>query len=93
MGRRKNNPSLVKELIDGRWTMDHDEFTEKYNSLSSSDMSKVADAIDGMEEEFFNMDDDDDDDEDPGVYRSYSDYLRSGGLVDPCEDALWLDDL
>lgn len=61
MGRRKNNPDLVQELIDGRWTMDQDEFEEKYASLSSSDMSKVADAINGMEAEW--MDDDDDDGE------------------------------
>ena len=26
MGRRKNNPSLVEELIEGRWTMNQDEF-------------------------------------------------------------------
>ena len=43
------------------------------------------------EEGFFDTDDDDDDD--PGVYRSYSDYLRSGEPVDPCKDALWLNDL
>ncbi len=41
MGRRKNNPELVEELIEGRWTMDQDEFEEKYFSLSSSDMGKV----------------------------------------------------
>ena len=52
MGRRKNNPDLVNELIDGRWTMDQDEFEQKYSSLSSSDMSKVGEAIDGMEAEF-----------------------------------------
>lgn len=66
MGRRKNNPDLVKELIDGRWSMDQDEFEEKYASLSSSDMSIVADAIDGMEDEWMGelMDDDDEDDYD-----------------------------
>lgn len=63
MGRRKNNPDLVNELIDGRWTMDQDEFEEKYYSLSSSNVSKVASAIDGMEDEFMNgLDDEDDDD-------------------------------
>ncbi len=56
MGRRKNNPDLVEELIEGRWTMDQDEFEEKYYSLSSSDMSKVSDAIDGMEDEFMSQD-------------------------------------
>lgn len=61
MGRRKNNPELVDELIEGRWTMDQDEFEQKYFSLSSSDRSKVADAIDGMESEF--MQDDDEDEE------------------------------
>ena len=62
MGRRKNNPELVEELIEGRWTMDQEEFEEKYESLSSSDMSKVADAIYGMEDEA--MDEYDEDDED-----------------------------
>lgn len=56
MGRRKNNPDLVEELIEGRWTMDQGEFEEKYNSLSSSDMGKVGEVINGMEAEF--MDDD-----------------------------------
>lgn len=51
MGRRKNNPSLVEELIEGRWTMNQDEFEEKYNSLSSNDMSKVSGAIYNMENE------------------------------------------
>ena len=68
MGRRKNNPDLVDELIEGRWTMDQDEFEEKYNSLSSSDRSKVADVIDGMEDEFMNGFDDDDDGERISVY-------------------------
>lgn len=58
MGRRKNNPDLVDELIEGRWTMDNDEFEEKYNSLSSNDKSKVANVINGMEDEFINDDDD-----------------------------------
>lgn len=59
MGRRKNNPELVEELIDGRWDMDQDEFEKKYYSLSSSDMSKVSEAIYGMEDEWNNDDDDD----------------------------------
>ena len=54
MGRRKNNPELVEELIEGRWTIDDEEFEEKYNSLSNSDMWKVADAIYGMEDELMN---------------------------------------
>lgn len=56
MGRRKNNPDLVQELIDERWTMDQDEFEEKYYSLSSSDMSKVGEAINDMEDEFMSDD-------------------------------------
>ncbi len=62
MGRRRNNPDLVDELIEGRWTMDQDEFEEKYYSLSSSDMSKVAEAINGVEDEFMNGDYDDGED-------------------------------
>ena len=57
MGSRKNNPELVQELIDGRWTMDQDEFEEKYYSLSRSDMSKVSEVIDGMEDELMGDDD------------------------------------
>lgn len=70
MGRRKNNPSLVEELISGRWTMDQTEFERKYYSLSSSDMYEVGRAIDRMEAEFMSddfdslFDDDDDDDDD-----------------------------
>ena len=33
MGRRKNNPDLVDELIEGRWTMDQDEFEKKYYEI------------------------------------------------------------
>ncbi len=76
MGRRKNNPGLVQELIDGRWTMDQDEFEEKYASLSSSDMSKVADAINGMEAEW--MDDDDDDGESLSVYDAALIWVSNG---------------
>lgn len=61
MGRRKNNPDLVQELIDGRWTMNQDEFEEKYNSLSSSDMSKVSGVIYNMENEDYDGDSDDED--------------------------------
>lgn len=39
-----DNPDLVDELIDGRWTMDEEEFDQKYASLNSSDMFKVASA-------------------------------------------------
>ena len=61
MGRRKNNPELVEELIEGRWTMDQEEFEEKYFSLSSDDMAKVGAAISDMEKEFFSDLDDDED--------------------------------
>lgn len=49
--------------------MPQDEFEEKYYSLSRSDMSKVAEAIHGMESELMNNtlsdeDDDVDDDDD-----------------------------
>ena len=56
MGRRKNNPFLVDELIDGLWTMDDDEFNEKFDSLSSSDQSKVSNAIYNMENELLGDD-------------------------------------
>jgi hypothetical protein len=61
MGRRSNNPDLVQELIDRRWdkSLSQEEYTEKYNSLSSSDMSEVASAIGGMERELLGDDDDD----------------------------------
>ncbi|MCL2882303.1 MAG: hypothetical protein FWF45_05370 [Coriobacteriia bacterium] len=54
MGRRANNPDLVEELIDRRWdeSLPQEEYEEKYNSLSSSDMGKVAGAINKMEDEF-----------------------------------------
>lgn len=62
MGRRRNNPDLVQELIDRRWdgTMSEQEYSEKYFSLSSSDMSQVEAAIYGMEAEAFARDEDED---------------------------------
>lgn len=51
MGRRKDNPELVNELINGLWTMDQNEFETKYNSLSSNDMSTVSAAIYRMEKD------------------------------------------
>ncbi len=63
MGRRKSNPGLVDELIEGRWTMPQDEFEEKYFSLNSADQAVVDDAIYSMEDEFMNSDDDDDEDD------------------------------
>ena len=47
MGRRKDNPDLVDELIDGLWTMNQSEF--EYNSLSSNDMNIVSAAINRMQ--------------------------------------------
>ena len=49
--RRKNNPSLVQELIDGLFDMPQDEFEEKYSTLNRSDMLKVDNASD---EAFYN---------------------------------------
>lgn len=57
MGRRRNNPDLVQELIDRRWDDTMSDWDEKYSSLSSSDMSQVAAAVGGMEAEL--LDDDD----------------------------------
>ena len=53
MGRRKNNPELVAELIDNLWNENYsqEEFERKYYSLSSSDMSEVSDAIGRMEKQ------------------------------------------
>ena len=55
MGRRKNNPELVEKLIEDRWTLDHDRWEERYETLSKSDKSKVGDAILGMEKELEDM--------------------------------------
>ena len=58
MPRKKNNPGLVKELIDNLWNENYsqEEFEEKYNSLNSNDMWKVAKEIDKMEDIFLNGD-------------------------------------
>ena len=63
MGRRSNNPELVQELINNKWndTFGADEYTEKFNSLSSSDKSEVSAAIDNMESEFMEDESDEDD--------------------------------
>lgn len=53
MGRRRNNPELVEELIDNLWTLDHDDWDAKYESLSGSDKHKVAGAVNDMEKEYF----------------------------------------
>ena len=55
MGRRKNNPELVEELIEDRWTMDDDQWTEKYDTLSASDKSMVGEAVLDMEKELYDM--------------------------------------
>lgn len=62
MGRRRNNPELVEELLDNLWTLDHDDFDAKNESLSMSDKHKVAGAIAHMEEELLSDGDNDDDD-------------------------------
>ena len=58
MPRKKNNPSLVKELIDNLWNENYSQgkFEENYNSLNSDDMWKVAKEIDKMEEKLLNDD-------------------------------------
>ncbi len=62
MGRRRNNPELVEELIDNLWTLDHDDWDAKYESLSRSDKHKVAGAVNDMEKEYFADTSEDDDD-------------------------------
>ena len=62
MGRRRNNPELVEELIDNLWTLDHDAWDAKYESLSGSDKHKVAGAVNDMEKEYFADTTTDDDD-------------------------------
>lgn len=62
MGRRRNNPELVEELIDNLWTLDHDDWDAKYESLSGSDKYKVAGAVNDMEKEYFADTTTDDDD-------------------------------
>lgn len=62
MGRRRNNPELVEELIDNLWTLDHDDWDTKYESLSGSDKHKVAGAVNDMEKEYFADTTTDDDD-------------------------------
>ena len=72
MGRRKNNPELVQELMDGHWTMPQEEYEQKFYSLSASDRSKVSDFVNEMGRRFANGDFDDsfvygDDDDDDGL--------------------------
>lgn len=62
MGRRRNNPELVEELIDNLWTLDHDDWDAKYESPSGSDKHKVAGAVNDMEKEYFADTTTDDDD-------------------------------
>lgn len=62
MGRRRNNPELVEELIDNLWTLDHDDWDAKYESLNGSDKHKVAGAVNDMEKEYFADTTTDDDD-------------------------------
>ena len=46
-----NDEDLAQELIDGRWTMDQDEFEKKYAALSDEARERVDEAIDGMNNE------------------------------------------
>lgn len=65
MGRRRNNPELVQELMDEHWTMDQDEYEKKFDSLSSGDKGRVSEFIDEMGRAWLNgqIDPFDDDDE------------------------------
>ena len=66
MGRRKNDPDKVNELLNALWDLDkmnQDVFEEKYFSLSSHDRDIVGDAIDDMQNHLFDDDYDEDDDE------------------------------
>ena len=58
MGRRKNNPELVEELIDNLWNEKYsqDKFERNYNSLSSSDQAEVSAAIGRMEKQIEHRD-------------------------------------
>lgn len=50
MGRRKDNPGLVAEMLEQLWSMPQNDFEAKYDSLSKGDKAKVAGAILRMEE-------------------------------------------
>lgn len=81
MGRRKNNPKLVDELINGRLNMPQEEFEEKYASLSFDDMCKVSDVIDNMQNEWLDDIDDEyenDDSERLSVYDAAMIWLSHG---------------
>ena len=93
MGRRKNNPRLVQQMIDGIGTMNIDEFEKDYCSLNNDDKTIVDRAINmlieaddlGYDVEFQNEEDflddwlDDDDEED----------FLDDGLDDNDEDNFW----
>ena len=49
MGRRKNNPELVEELIENVWRHEDYDYIEEYNSLSISDRNQVDEAIEEYE--------------------------------------------
>lgn len=66
-------------------SFDPDDFVEEYEREQDEARMEYERA---RKEEGYESEDD----EDPGVYRSYEDYLASGGPVDPCDDALWLHD-
>lgn len=76
--KRKNNSDLVEELIENRWSMNDDEFEEKFNALSLDDKCRVADAIDDMEKEMFSNIGIEEDDEDFQL----ADYCRGGDLTE-----------
>lgn len=68
MQELKDNPDLVDELIDEKWTMDPEEFDRKYEMLNTSDRMKVTAATITMEgffvdDKFIDYEDDEDDEE------------------------------
>lgn len=58
MGKKRG---VVKQLLDGLWDMDDNEFEEKFNTLSYNDKIKVSNAIDKMDPVNHVMGDDYDD--------------------------------
>lgn len=78
MGRRKNNPALVQELISNRWNLEYENWDEKYYSLSSGDMSKVSNAVNNMEAEYFNGHDDANSGERLNVYDAADIWMSNG---------------
>lgn len=63
MKKAFDKPSAIRELIDKHWTMDQDEYEEKYGALTDNDRSFVASVIEEMGRRFLNGDFDNDDEQ------------------------------